>query len=145
MDKRILKLALVLVVASLPVACDQPPCGPEVAEGDVMEADTGKAVELSVDKELHVLLADPGTSTNEWRVTRIDNAVVTQVGDVELVADCGSVSGAPWASDTAVFTFKGVAPGTTTLELAYLPVGDGGATSGDEPAEKTFKVDVTVK
>jgi len=97
--------------------------------------DNGRTVPLSVG-QLVVISLDANPSTGyTWEIKGLNQAVVQQVGEMEFKPS-SELAGAP---GTAIFRFKAVSPGQTTLTLIYHRPWE-----QNVPPAKTFSIQLTV-
>jgi inhibitor of cysteine peptidase len=139
-----LALLAVLVLAS---ACATSEGAPAEGDGDpgggkdvVLSADdNGSQVELAPGQVLEVTLASNPTTGYSWEVSEVDEAVLTQVGDVEFREAPKEDEQTVGVGGTETFRFSSAA-GDTTLALVYHRPWE----KDVEPLE-TFTVQVAVR
>lgn len=108
--------AAALVAVTLLLSCTG-------ARGDrtLREADNGKTAILSAGQHLRVELVSNHSTPYRWVLRSApDAAVLTPVGDSSYIP---SKSGRVGAPGHEVFEFQAVAPGTTTIAVAYERLG----------------------
>jgi inhibitor of cysteine peptidase len=101
----------------------------------VTSSDNGKSVDVRVGDEILVILAENPTTGYRWKLEPADGSVLGSGGDTfEMAADPAIGSGGAHH-----FRFAARAPGRTTIALKLRR-----AWASDEPAVRTFSVEVTV-
>ncbi len=127
-----------VIVASMLMLCTMlAGCG-SVGEVNVRDADAGGRVDLQVGQMLTVSLESNPTTGYSWQVTRYDNAILNQLGEVEFKQ--GGEKGLVGAGGIETFRFEAVSAGDTSLELAYVRPWEEGV-----PPERVFVIQVDVK
>ncbi len=120
-------------------AADTPTTGAAPTGGDevtVTAADNDTSITLNAGDAVHIELENCATCGYEWREdTAPDGAVLTLVDNHLIQPD--RTDGMVGGYETAVFTYRALASGTTTIELGYHAPG------GDR--EETFTLSVTVR
>jgi inhibitor of cysteine peptidase len=102
----------------------------------ITAADAGKQVALSVDESCQVVLAGNPTTGFQWEVTRLDTAVVKQVG-AATYEPSGTAMG---SGGQFTFQLQAVAPGQTLLKLIYHRSFEKGT-----PPAQIYEVTLTVR
>lgn len=123
---------LALVLAALLLACTG-------AGGDrtLRESDNGKTVTLSVGQHLRIELNSNQSTPYRWVVQAApDAAVLTPAGESTYLPSRSDKIGAPGHE---VFEFQAVAPGTTTIVLAYERLGPAPQAAGSWSATVTVR------
>lgn len=109
---------------------------PNGAAVRLTETDNGGQVTLAVGEILTVTLASNPSTGYAWEIAALDQTVLKNT-DNTYQSDC--LLPVPGCGGREVWTFEGVAPGTTTLRMEYRRPWE----TDSDPAE-TFEVEVTV-
>lgn len=105
-----------LVMAALLLACSG-----DRGDRTLRESDNGQTVTVSVGQHLRIELNSNQSTPYRWVVrTAPDAAVLIPVGEPTYLRSKSDKLGAPGHE---VFEFQAVAPGTTTIALAYERLG----------------------
>jgi inhibitor of cysteine peptidase len=81
------------------------------------DADNGKQITLKSGEVITLTLESNPTTGYSWQVIEINNATLTQVGEVEYKSDGRNI---PGAGGTETFHFEAIGAGETMLELGYM-------------------------
>ena len=100
------------------------------------DADNGKQVNVKSGEVITLTLESNPTTGYSWQVIKINNAILTQVGDVEYKSDGRTI---PGAGGMETFRFEAVGTGETTLELGYMRPWE------SVPPIETFTVQIVVQ
>jgi inhibitor of cysteine peptidase len=138
MMRLISTIAAVTFAAALCAGC--PTQSPAPSTPTLTEKDLGQSVELAVGSTVKVVLDSNPSTGYRWDVAAVDAKVLRTAGESSSTHESGGPAPMPGTPEKAILSFQAVAPGQTTLQLAYHQ-----PWMKDVPPAKTFSVNFTVK
>lgn len=106
---------MLLVASCAPIARPDIPSTPPATPTMESAGTVGEVASVRVGEKFHVVLDGNPTTGYNWYVQDIDTAIVEQVGESTFTP----VLKLPGAGGMVSTTFRGVAPGHTTVTMVY--------------------------
>ena len=100
------------------------------------EKDNGRAVSLTGNQNLQIILPSNISTGYSWKIVSIDTAILKEIGEKEYVQEIKRKGG----GGHTIFRFKPAGKGKFSLKLAYYQ-----GWEKNPPYEKTFTVTLSVK
>ena len=126
---------LIGIIAAAPLVMTA--CSSSAKQVSADESSSGKQMDIAVGGTLTVTLDSNQTTGYSWGLKEISDTGILEKTDNKYVAPTSSLMG---AGGKEVWTFKALAPGTTTLSMEYSQPWAGG-----QKAAKNFTLTVVSK
>lgn len=129
-----MKRATLIILVSVLLCVSLTACGGKNIR--IAEAYNGQTLSLKQGDTLTLSLAGNPTTGYNWELNELDQSILEQQGETEYKAGSTLLG----AGGVYTFTFKAVAPGSTTLMVIYYR-----SFEKDVPPIDTFEMTITVE